>query len=428
MSIISKLITSAFVVFLTFLIYLPGAASERTIIHSYQDTSYVGLAGIVKDAESKNPIVFAHIILTGTNLGTVSNSDGRFLLKIPPDKMDGQITVSSLGYKNLTISISELQRIKNEIQLELLRFEIKEIIVRNFTAIDLLREAKQNIPKNYGETPAMFTAFYRETIKQNRNYVALSEAVFDVFKASYSIYAEDDRIKVFKGRKSQDVTRMDTVLFKLQGGPYNLFILDIAKHFDEIFPDDALNYYTFTYDEQASIQDRDAYVIIFRQKPDVQLSLYEGKIYIDAETFAISSLEFNLSPVGLEYAPSTMILKKPLGMRIDIPGAEYRVNYRYSNGRWFLSYARSEAWFRCKWNRKLFRSNYVTMSEMAVTDIDLSNIVKFRIRESSRPGDIFSDVVSDFEDPQFWGDYNIIRPEISIEEATRKLNKKLQRK
>jgi hypothetical protein len=280
MSIISKFIKSVFVVILVFLIYLPGTASERTSFHLNQvdDTSHVNLAGIVKDAESQEPVVFAHIILAGTNIGTVSNSDGRFLLKIPPGHMDGQITVSSLGYKNLTISIPDLQRIKNEIQLELLRFEIKEIIVRNFTAIDLLREAKQNIPKNYGETPAMFTAFYRETIKQNRNYVAVSEAVFDVFKASYSQYADDDRIKIFKGRKSQDVSRMDTVLFKLQGGPYNLFILDIAKHFDEIFPDDALNYYTFTYDEQASIQDRDAYVIVFKQKPDVQLSLYEGKI------------------------------------------------------------------------------------------------------------------------------------------------------
>jgi hypothetical protein len=35
--------------------------------------------------------------------------------------------------------------------------------------------------------------------------------------------------------------------------------------------------------------------------------------------------------------------------------------------------------------------------------------------------------VGDFEDPGFWGEYNIIRPEESIEEATQKLARKLKR-
>ena len=430
MSIIFKIVRSQPAVFLLLLFNLQGFASDITGSGPNQinDTSFVELAGSVKDSDTKDPIVFAHIILTGTNIGTVSNTDGRFLLKIPHDRMDGQITVSSLGYKNLTMGISDLQRINNEIQLEMMRYEIKELVVRQLHPIDLLREAKQKIPLNYGETPAMFTAFYRETIKQNRNYVAVSEAVFDVYKASYGTYGEEDRIKVFKGRKSQDVNRMDTVLFKLQGGPYNLFILDVAKHFDEIFADDCMDYYDFHLNGQVSIQDREAYQISFSQKDNVQLPLYDGFVYLDVQTLAIISLKFNLSPVGIEYAPASMILKKPIGMRVEIPGADYLVKFSYSKGRWFLSYARSEARFRCKWNRKLFRSNYVTVSEMAVTDVDLQNIVKFRMRESSRPGDIFSEVVSDFEDPQFWGDYNIIRPEISIEEATRKLSRKLQRK
>ena len=393
-----------------------------------RDTGVVLLSGIVKDADSKQPVIFAHILLEGTNIGTVSNTDGEFLLKIPASNINGNIFVTSLGYKNLVISIPELQRIGNEIQLEITRYPIKELIVKQINVIDLLNEVRRNIPRNYGINPAMFTSFYRETIKQNRNYVAVSEAVFDIYKAPYTLFSEDDRIKIFKGRKSQNVEKMDTILFKLQGGPYNLFILDVAKHFNEIIPDEYFGYYNFKYEGIESNQDRDVYIISFDQKPDVHLPLYLGKVYIDIQTLAITVMEFSLSPYGINYAPSSMILKKPAGMRVEIPGADYVVKYRFNNGTWVLSYARMEARFRCKWNRKLFRSNYITTSEMAVTNVDNDSIVKFKMRESTRSTDIFSEIVSDFEDPDFWGDYNIIRPEISIEEATEKLNRKIQRK
>jgi len=411
---------------------LPATGNDTNIgLQQYiqpEDTSISELTGIVKDADTKDPIAFAHVVLTGTNIGTVSNTDGRFLLKIPTSRMDGQITVTSLGYKNLTLTITELQRIGNEIQLEMIRYPIKEVIIRNVTPYDLIRMAKEKIPENYGETPVMFTAFYRETIKQNRNYVAVSEAVFDVYKGPYSKFSDADRIKIFKGRKSQDVSRMDTVMFKLQGGPYNLFVLDIAKHFDKLFGPDYFDYYTFWFEGEVNVQDRESYVVAFNQKPDVRLPLYTGKIYIDIETIAISGIDFSISEYGIEYAPATMIIKKPIGMKVEIPEANYIVKYRYINNRWFLTYARSEALFRCKWNRKLFRSLYTTVSEMAITDMDLSGIVKFPYRETTRSGDIFSEIVSDFEDPEFWGDYNIIRPEISIEEATRRLSRRLQRR
>ena len=82
---------------------------------------------------------------------------------------------------------------------------------------------------------------------------------------------------------------------------------------------------------------------------------------------------------------------------------------------------------RTRWKQKLFRSTYTTMSEMAVTHTDDQNIVKYKYRESSKLTDVFVDQVSDFEDPSFWGDYNIIKPEESIEEAIERIRKRLER-
>lgn len=65
---------------------------------------------------------------------------------------------------------------------------------------------------------------------------------------------------------------------------------------------------------------------------------------------------------------------------------------------------------------------------MAVTDIDAENVTKFKFRESSRRDDIFAEQIADFEDPNFWGDYNIIQPEESIEAAIERIGRKLKRR
>jgi len=391
------------------------------------DTSFIEIKGSVQDKDTRDPIVFASIYLVGTNIGTVSNTDGQFTIKIPSEYGSGKIGVSCMGYKNMEEYIPVLKKSGTEIKLELARFYIRELTIRTVDPVELLREARSKIPANYGDTPVMLTAFYRETIRQNRNYVAISEAVFDVYKAPYGRFVDNDRIKIFKGRKSQDVTKMDTVIFRLQGGPYYLFVLDIVKNTEELISEENMNYYEYSYSGMETVEGRDAYVIDFDQKKEISMPLYKGKIFIDQITLAISTIEFGLSPYGLEYAPDFMIRKKPLGMKIDIPGANYVVKYRMINDRWFFNYARIEARFRCKWNRKLFRSTYTTVSEMAVTDIETENIVKYKPRETTRPTDVFSEQVGDFEDPEYWGEFNIIRPEESIEEATQKLTRKLQR-
>jgi len=39
---------------------------------------------------------------------------------------------------------------------------------------------------------------------------------------------------------------------------------------------------------------------------------------------------------------------------------------------------------------------------------------------------VFTDRVGAFADPEFWGDYNVIEPDQSIESAIRRLSKKLK--
>ena len=44
-----------------------------------------------------------------------------------------------------------------------------------------------------------------------------------------------------------------------------------------------------------------------------------------------------------------------------------------------------------------------------------------------KPTTILVDETSGFQDPEFWGEYNIIEPEKSIENAIKKISKKLEK-
>jgi hypothetical protein len=380
-------------------------------------------SGVVLDGETKRPIVFANIHIEGTRKGTVSNSDGEFIIKVPRNFFSGEISISSIGYKISKIAIDSLKEDHNLIELTLTTYPITELNVYNKDPYDLLLRAKEKINENYSQEPVMMDAFYRETIKKNRTYVSVSEAILKAYKSSYNRIIDSDRVKIFKGRKSEDVAKMDTILFKLKGGPYYSFLLDIVKNPGDLLSADVMEYYDYLLTGVSEIQNREVYVISLDQKNFVEYSLYSGKIYLDIETLAIAGAEFGLSPKGMSYATRNFILKKPQGMNIEVTSANYISQYRRSNNQWYLNYVRSEVVFKCRWKRRIFNSYYTSMTEMAITDLDFDHIEKYSNKESISARNVFTDEVSNFTDPFFWGENNIIRPEESIEEAIRKIIK-----
>lgn len=59
--------------------------------------------GIVTDNEG-NPLSFVNVVVTGTTIGTNSNSDGRFSINLPPDTKS--LTFSLIGFRTQTLPVS----------------------------------------------------------------------------------------------------------------------------------------------------------------------------------------------------------------------------------------------------------------------------------------------------------------------------------
>ena len=250
----------------------------------------------------------------------------------------------------------------------------------------------------------------------------------DIFKGAYSNDFQIDQVKLFKGRKSADVEKMDTVLFKLQGGPNTAILLDVVKNPYILLSAEYAEIYNFHLSDVISIDDKLHYVVSFNQKSYVDDPYYIGKLYIDMDKLAITEAEFELNTSNQEEAARLFIQRKPMGMTIIPEKAAYRAKYTIEDGRWFFSYARAEVKFKVNWKKKLFNTTYSTMSELAVTDRTYEGIEKFAARERFKSNDVMNEKVYIFFDKDFWEGYNVIEPDQSIETAIRRLNRKYLRR
>ena len=155
--------------------------------------------GVVLSTKTKKPLVYATLNVNNTNISSITNSQGEFLLKIPKIYKNNRITVSFLGYTSKVIDFKDFDKDKIIIKLETHIEELTEIKIDIKDPKVLVKEMLNRKGDNYFDFPTNMTAFYRETIKKRRSYVSLSEAVVEIKKQSYNS-GRVDLLKLYKAR------------------------------------------------------------------------------------------------------------------------------------------------------------------------------------------------------------------------------------
>ncbi len=401
---------------------------SENVLAEEKAEAYVEYKGVVLDKSTGNALAFANISVLGTNISTVSNTNGEFVLKIPVSKKTHKILFRYVGYRNRVIIPDENPLAYYKIELDPVSVELPEVSVISKDADMIMTAVFERITKNYPGSEMSMTAFYRETIRKNRNYVSVAEAVVDVYKQPYPSY-KTDVVKLYKSRKKTDYERLDTLVFKLMGGPFNSLYLDVIKYPEMIFTEKMFENYNFSFERSTRMDDRLIYVINFQQMPYLDLPLFYGKLYIDAQTMAIKSAVFDMNLKNKSEASKIFIVKKPFNANVIPDKASYRMDFFEQNGKWYYGYSRIELDLRIKWKRKLFDTKYLSVIEMAVTDWEDAAGTKAPERSGRlRPGVIIADEASGFSDPEFWGEFNVIEPEKPIETAIKKISKQLEKK
>ncbi len=415
--------------YLTFSLFIFLIIGYSTNIQAYQvdQANYNEYEGLVVDKNTNKPISSATISLQGTNISTITNDEGDFLLKVPKDKADGKITISHLGYNDQSVQLSAFNGQLLTIELDPTITELSEVNIDPRDPEALIRAVMKKKGTNYLSDNTIMTAFYRETIKKRRTYVSLSEAVVDVYKNPYKS-ARTDAIKLYKARKSADYKKLDTLTVKLQGGPTSTLYIDVMKNPEILFTDNMIETYEFSFDKSTKINDKYIYVLKFKQRPHIVEPLYRGKLYIDAETLAMTKAVFSLNMDNKEEVRRMFVRKKPRNARVQPTEASYNIDYREKDGKWYYGYGRIDLAIKINWKKKLFNSVYKLNVEMAITDWKKNNNNEtIRVKDRLKSSVVINDEASGFSDPRFWGEYNVIEPEKSIESAIKKIQKQLRK-
>ena len=74
--------------------------------------SPVVVRGMVIDAEDKEPVIGASVVIDGTNKGVATNVDGQFALKLPSET---SLVISYIGYKKQKVHVSSLLHSDNNV-------------------------------------------------------------------------------------------------------------------------------------------------------------------------------------------------------------------------------------------------------------------------------------------------------------------------
>lgn len=396
-----------------------------SFVSAQSEESLITINGIVKDQRNRTTLEYVNISVPGTNIGTITNTDGEFSLKVGKAYKDLYLEISHIGYITSKLPLKPTNGDKHVFYLNPNSIILEEVIVSPVYPRKLVEQAIDKIGDNYNPFPSMLTGFYRETSQKGRKYINVTEAVTKLYKTAYKENEgiTRDRVRIEKGRQLVSPKQGDTLGVKLIGGPTLALALDVVKNRDELLDKETLYYYEFKFDDLVLIDNQLHYVISFIPMMPLPYPLYRGKLYINKETLAFTRAELNIDMRDKNKVTKMILRKKPAGLIFKPVGLSTLLTYKEQNGRTYLNYVRNEIKFKCDWKKKWFHTSYAVVSEMVITNREDNPDSTISSKEAFRESQVLSDKVGNFYDEKFWGDYNIIEPTESLERAVNKLKK-----
>ncbi|KPM31598.1 Hypothetical protein I595_2092 [Croceitalea dokdonensis DOKDO 023] len=88
----------------------------------------VDFEGTVLDAKTKVPLPYVNLSFLGTLKGTSTGETGEFSIEISKSLLEGEIHISSLGYKDTIVNAAQLYKVRRLLMTEDV-FELNEVVI-----------------------------------------------------------------------------------------------------------------------------------------------------------------------------------------------------------------------------------------------------------------------------------------------------------
>jgi len=402
------------------LLFLLTVASCSTVLAglAIKDSTHQTLSGIIVDAHLEESIPMAHIVLPDQQLASISNSDGRFLIKVPADYFPCTLHISSIGFESKTITVRQAE---DDLQIELkaCSYTLDEVLVQPLDILALIRSAIDMIPKNYSKKNSLYRAYYQETYKGNGEYLRLQDYILDAYRTESS---GNDSFQIVSLKRR---SKVDTSLLSAKGESFHSFQwgltpYSIIEHNDDPtaamngvgFNDKRVRKMNFDYKLYEDEGREDYYVI---EMNDRKRSKRKGSgiLVIEKSSLAILSIQW-------EYAVSVPVFMRTFGVKSGKSGLTLIFNKGADAGS--LLYASQSFDFGMgKVDYSATQSILVTEIENANVSLPDSSLHMARSKENlsfglSKDLDLSTLDTHKMDNDRIWDDYNIIPPNNRLKE------------
>lgn len=158
------------------------------------------IEGTIKDSKSMEGLAYVNIGIVGENVGTVTDSNGKFRLAIDEKYDNNELRISMVGYKSKSFKVADfkqLMRNGSEATLDEAPYEMDEVIVygKKFKG----RKLKEKILGNPTESRNNKTGF-ETNLLGNEMGIVIKTKRRPTFIKDFSIYIVSNQYDTFKFR------------------------------------------------------------------------------------------------------------------------------------------------------------------------------------------------------------------------------------
>lgn len=288
---------------------------------------HIEIKGSIKDKATGERLPYVALQVSGTYVGTQSNADGHYVLKVADNRLSDTVVFSLMGYEKLHISINDLRK-QRHVKLTPHNIELKEVTVKDFASPQsLLDEVLRRIPQNYHSTPTVSTFFFRNWSMANDSLYLFYESLTDVYRAGYGKFNKRLIYIGFSGKSNLKSNYKDilkhrlpmfdtTYLLSVVGSPSTMrsmmtyydhaAILDVVEfpNASYVFAKRKRKDYNYKLEEFTDAEGKEFYLITMMSKSDKS---YTFSLVIDKADLAVSKITYQYSG---EYTNSDNFMQK----------------------------------------------------------------------------------------------------------------------
>jgi len=435
------------------------------------------IKGTVVDKTDGTPLPYAYLKIDKVGLGTVTEGDGKFQITIPKKYDTYTITISYLGFEDLKLNISDFKALNGTtFNMTPEAVSLDEVFVEEKkeklpSVKSLLRKVIKNIPSNYSNAPSLITGYYRETMKENGEYIKYTDAACEYYEAPYlkkkykwrdyqspydfSVSAgtfsfdasslhrlhfhyqtlKEEQVNIINSRSSASLSKRE-FHGNIEGGPLGLFGRNRVKYQESFLGKKATRDFNYTISEELDDSGNWVYVLEFQTKTTKEelddlaspnsrnrkqwrkannRKLLKGKIYINPENYAVVRYECMVPNQLKEYF---------CGYKYNhVKHFDYKLDVRFKKegAKYYIDHMRHEDEFIYKDSTNQTTTYYSAISEFKTSKINTTNVKKFPREDNF--ANTMSNHLYEFPldyDKEYWQNYTLKNPVATIDAAIRK--------